>query len=145
MSIVRTQLSGGHSAAPSTMGPAFARPRARWGAILRILVSTLILAVAGPLSIAHASVHVPFAGNAAADSTNDTVAEVSASNVDDGKQAPSAVQHQHCAVCPAASAIDVAVPQLSSRQALTTVTYNLPSIDDRAKFAPPPLRKPPRV
>lgn len=145
MRIVRTDLFGSDSAVTSIERLALARPRARWCAILRVLMAMLIIALAGPLSIAHASVHVPLTGSAATDETNGAGAEVSASKLKDGKQAPSTVQHQHCAVCPAASAIDVDLPHVSIRQAPAAVTYSLPSVDDRAKFDPPPLRKPPRI
>lgn len=111
----------------------------------------LILAVAGPLSIAHASLHAPFAGNAieagavSADPAVSADAEVSTLKLKDGKQAPPHVQHQHCAVCPAVSAIDVSVPQVPVWPDPMAVTYSIHSIDDTAKFAPPPLRKPPRI
>lgn len=145
MPIVRTDPFGSDSAVTSIERLALARPRARWRMFLRVLMSMLIFAIAGPLSIAHASMHVPFAGSAYADGTEGLGAKVSASKLKDGTQAPSAVQHQHCAVCPAASAIHVDLPYVSSPQTPKTVTYSLPSLDDRAKFAPPPLRKPPRI
>jgi hypothetical protein len=111
-------------------------------------MAMLMLAVAGPLASAHANLHVATTGAAVASVETSAGTEnpsAEPSSVKEGKQTPPAVQHQRCAVCPAMQAIGTVVPQVGFRQDLTAVTYGVSSIEDTAKFSPPPLLKPPRV
>lgn len=129
-----------------TQRAAIVAGRARLSLTLRTLVAMLMIVLSGPLSTVHAALHdaggVPavWTGIGASGELGpaETRSQVSK------QERPASAQHQRCTIFPTMHAIPAGDAEVVVLQAPISVTYGLCPGGETAKFAPPPLRKPPR-
>ena len=128
------------------------RGSASW---MATLILALLMSLSGPLSLAHATIHhvgVAASQNAKlASERSDIAAGVIITSTGAGlhqlgqPQSPEqALLEQHCVVCQWLQAPLARTIYLSERDIPAVVAYVMPFDSQAAKFAPPPLQRPPR-
>lgn len=110
-----------------------------WRAQLCAVLAVWFIVLSGPVSIAHAALQGPVG-------SSELIVALKDNGAQDRQHAPGHESPaQHCAVCQLSQALPARPAAAPVKQVFTDVTYIACKAVDAAKFAPPPLRKPPRV